>query len=165
VTTYGIARLRRHRRSVSEDAQVLVDYYYLSDVRRILAGRTRGIYPIALDYDPSFVERLRSLPLQSKIVLLFYEASLKETGTLLAIDALLDRVKDRQFQVEIKALESAGPLAKLARARYEAVVVSNRVWDAHAETLERSPSRFVRLASRVNHPSLEEIRGRLGFVI
>ena len=165
VTPYGIARLRRNRKSITEDSQVLVDYYYLSDVRRILAGRTRGIYPIALDYDPSFVERLRSLPLDSSILLLFYESSLKETGTLLAIDALLDRVKDRHFKVEVKALETAGPLEKLARSRHQAVVVSNRVWDHHADTLERSPSKFVRLASRVNLPSLEEIRDRLGFVI
>lgn len=165
VTTYGIARLRRNRRSVTQDMQVLVDYYYLPDVRRILAGRTRGIYPIALDYDPAFIERLRSLPLHSSVLLLFYESSLKETGTLLAIDALIDRVKDRHFKVEIKALEHAGPLEKLARSRYEAVVVSNRVWDAWAETLERAPARFVRLASRVNQPSLEEIRDRLGFVI
>jgi GntR family transcriptional regulator len=165
VTPYGIARLRRSRKNVAEDTQVLVDYYYLSDVRRILAGRTRGIYPIALDYDPSFVERLRSFPLRSSVLLLFYESSLKETGTLLAIDALLDRVKDRLFEVEIKAIEKAGPLERLARGRYQAVVVSNRVWDAHADTLERAPSKFVRLASRVNQPSLDEIRDRLGFVI
>lgn len=165
VTTYGIARLRRNRKSVTENIQVLVDYYYLSDVRRILAGRTHGIYPIALDYDPAFLERLRSLPLHSSILLLFYESSLKETGTLLAIDALLDRLKDRHFDVEVKALEAVGPLEKLARSRYHAVVVSNRVWDQHAATLERSPAKFVRLASRVNQPSLEEIRDRLGFVI
>jgi GntR family transcriptional regulator len=165
VMTYGIARLRRSRKNISDDTQVLVDYYYLSEVRRILAGRTRGIYPIALDYDPSFLERLRSIPLHSSVLLMFYESSLKETGTLLAIDALLDRVKDRLFQVEIKALEKAGPLERLARSRYEAIVVSNRVWDAHAETLERAPSKFVRLASRVNQPSLDEVRHRLGFVI
>ena len=165
VTTFGIERLRRSRKSVTEDTQVLVDYYYLSDVRRILAGRTRGIYPIALDYDPSFIERLRSLPLHSSVLLLFLESSLKETGTLLAIDALIDRVKDRHFDIEVKALEAPGQLERLARSRFEAVVVSNRVWDRHTATLERWPARFVRLASRVNQPSLDEVRHRLGFVI
>lgn len=164
VTPYGITRLRRHRRSIGEDAHVLVEYYYLSDVRRILGDRTRGIHPIAFDYAPSFLDRLRSLPLQASVLLLFYESSLKETGTLLAIDALIDRVKDRHLQIDVKSLESSGPLEKLARSRYQAVVVSNRVWDVHAETLERSPL-FVRLASRVNQSSLEEIRERLGLVI
>lgn len=164
VTPYGIARLRRNRRSIGEDTHVLVEYYYLADVRRILGDRSRGIYPIAFDYAPSFLDRLRSLPLHSSILLLFYESSLKETGTQLAIDALIDRVKDRHFKIDIKSLESAGPLEKLARSRYQAVVVSNRVWDVHADTLERSPT-FVRLASRVNQSSLEEIRERLGLVI
>jgi DNA-binding transcriptional regulator YhcF (GntR family) len=165
VTPFGIARLRRYRKRVTDDTQVLVDYYYLSDVRRILTGRTRGIYPIALDYDPSFVERLRSLPLHSSVLLLFYERSLKETGTRLAIDALIDRLKDRHFKIEIKAIEAVGSLERLARARYEVIVVSNRVWDGHTETLERWPAKFVRLASRVNQPSLDEVRDRLGFVI
>jgi len=165
VRSSGIARLRRTRKSITADTQVLVDYYYLPDVRRILAGRTRGIYPISLDYDPAFVERVSSLPLGSAILLLFYASSLNETGTLLAIDALLDRVKDRKFRPEIKAVEKAGPLDKLARSRHEAIIVSNRVWDVHAAILERHPAKFLRLASRVNHQSLDAIRERLGFVL
>ena len=165
VRSSGIARLRRTRKTITTETQVLVDYYYLPDVRRILAGRTQGIYPISLDYDPAFVERVSSLPLGSAVLLVFYASSLKETGTLLAIDALLDRVKDRKFRIEIAALEKAGPLEKLARGRHEAVIVSNRVWDAHAPVLERHPGKFLRLASRVNHQSLDAIRDRLGFVL
>jgi len=165
VRTSGIARLKRSRRSVAPDTQVLVDYYYLPDVRRILEGRTRGIYPISLDYAPAFIERVSSLPLGSSVLLLFYASSLKETGTLLAIDALLDRVKDRKFEVDIKAFETIGPLEKLARSRYDAIIVSNRVWDAEASVLERHPASFLRLASRVNHQSLDAVRDRLGFVL
>ncbi len=165
VRTVGVARLRRTRKTVTPETQVLVDYYYLPDVRGILAGRTSGIYPIALDYDPAFIERVSSLPLGSSILLLFYESSLKETGTLLAIDALLDRVKDRKFKVDTKALETAGPLEKILRSRYDAVIVSNRVWDAHAALLEEHPGKFLRLASRVNQQSLDAIRDRLGFVL
>ena len=109
VRTIGLARLRRTRKTVTPETQVLVDYYYVSDVRRVLAGRVTGIYPIALDYDPGFIERVTSLPLGSSVLLLFYESSLKETGTLLAIDALLDRVKDRTFKVAVKSLEECGP--------------------------------------------------------
>jgi hypothetical protein len=145
--------------------QVLVDYYYLADVRRILRSRTRGIYPVSWDYDAAFTERLRSLPLGSSILLLFFQSSLKEQGTLLAIDALLDRVKERSFKVEIQPIEQAGPLERLARSRYAAVVVSNRVWDDHAAVLERHPDKFLRLASRLDHQSLEAIRDRLGFVL
>ncbi len=165
VRTVGLSRLKSTRRSITPETQVLVDYYYLPDVRRTLDGRVRGIYPIALDYDPAFIERVSSLPLGASVLLLFYESSLKETGTQLAIDALLDRVKDRKFHIEIKALERCGPLAKLARARYDAVIVSNRVWDAHAELLEQHPDTFLRLASRVNQPSLDAVRDRLGFVL
>ena len=165
VRTSGIARLRRTRKSVTAETQVLVDYYYLADVRRILAGRTQGIYPISLDYDPAFVERVTSLPLGSDVLLLFYASSLKETGTLLAIDALLYRVKDRKFRIDTRALENAGPLEKLRRSKYEAVIVSNRVWDVHGAILERHPAKFLRLASRVNHRALDAIRDRLGFVL
>jgi GntR family transcriptional regulator len=165
VRSSGIARLQRTRKSVTAETQVLVDYYYLTDVRRILAGRMQGIYPISLDYDPAFVERVTSLPLGSDVLLLFYASSLKETGTLLAIDALLDRVKDRKFRIDTKAIERAGRLDKLARSKYEAVIVSNRVWDVHGPVLERHPKKFLRLASRVNHQSLDAIRDRLGFVL
>lgn len=165
VRTTGIAGLRRIRKTVMPETPVLVDYYYLSDVRRILAGRASGIYPIALDYDPAFIERVSSLPLGSSVLLLFYESSLTETGTLLAIDALLDRVKDRKFRVEVKALETVGPLGKVVRGRYDAVLVSNRVWDAHAALLEQHPGKFLRLASRVNQQSLDAVRDRLGFVL
>lgn len=165
VRTTGIAGLRRIRKTVMPETPVLVDYYYLSDVRRILAGRASGIYPIALDYDPAFIERVSSLPLGSSVLLLFYESSLTETGTLLAIDALLDRVKDRKFRVDVKALETVGPLGKVVRGRYDAVLVSNRVWDAHAALLEQHPGKFLRLASRVNQQSLDAVRDRLGFVL
>ena len=165
VRTTGMAGLRRIRRTVTPETQVLVDYYYLSDVRRILAGRVSGIYPIALDYDAAFVERVSSLPLGSSILLLFYASSLTETGTLLAIDALLDRVKDRNFRIDVKPLEEVGPLGKVVRSRYDAVIVSNRVWDAHAILLEQHPGKFLRLASRVNQQSLDAVRDRLGFVL
>lgn len=165
VRTTGIAGLRRTRKAVTEHTQVLVDYYYLPDVRRILSGRTRGIYPISLDYDPAFVERVRGLPMRSSILLLFYDSSLRETGTLLAIDALLDRLKDRDFSVDLKAVEKAGSLDVLARSRYKAIVVSNRVWDVHAAVLEASPAKFLRLASRVNQQSLSTVRDRLGLVL
>ena len=165
VRTAGVARLSRTRKSVTPETQVLVDYYYLPDVRRVLAGRVSGIYPIALDYDPAFVERVSSLPLGSSLLLLFYESSLKETGTLLAIDALLDRVKDRKFKVTVEALERCGPIEKLARSKYDAVLVSNRVWDADGPLLEAHPKKFLRLASRVNQQSLDAVRDRLGFVL
>ena len=165
VRSVGLARLSRTRRTITPETQVLADYYYLPDVRRVLAGRVRGIYPIALDYDPAFIERLSSLPLGSSVLLLFYESSLKETGTQLAIEALLDRVKDRQFRVDVKAIESCGPVARLARSKYDAIVVSNRVWDAESTLLEAHPEKFLRLASRVNHQSLDAVRDRLGFVL
>jgi hypothetical protein len=44
-------------------------------------------------------------------------------------------------------------------------VVSNRVWDEHAAALEAHPATFWRLASRLNHQSLDAIRDRLGFVL
>jgi GntR family transcriptional regulator len=165
VRTMGLPRLRRLRASVTRDTQVLVDYYYLADVRKILAGRAGGIYPVSWDYDVAFIERLRSLPLGSSIVLLFLESSLKEQGTLLAIEALLDRVKEREFAVEIKAVEQVRPLSRLARSRYGAVIVSNRVWDEHSAVLERDPVTFWRLSSRLNQQSLEAVRDRLGFVL
>jgi GntR family transcriptional regulator len=165
VRTMGLPRLRRLRASVTRDTQVLVDYYYLADVRKILAGRAGGIYPVSWDYDVAFIERLRSLPLGSSIVLLFLESSLKEQGTLLAIDALLDRVREREFAVEIKAVEQVRPLSRLARSRYGAVIVSNRVWDEHSAVLERDPVTFWRLSSRLNQQSLEAVRDRLGFVL
>lgn len=165
VRTVGLPRLASVRKTVTPETRVLVDYYYLADVRRILVGRTRSIYPVSLDYEPVFVDRLRSLPLGSAVLLLFYESSLRETGTQLAIEALVDRVKDRGLNVEIKPLKSAGTLEKLVRSRYEAIVVSNRVWDEHAAILERHPNRFLRLASRVNQQSLDALRDRLGFVL
>jgi DNA-binding transcriptional regulator YhcF (GntR family) len=165
VKTMSVPRLRRLRSTVTSDTQVLVDYYYLADVRRILKGRTGGIYPVSWDYDAAFVERVRSLPLRSSILLLFYESSLREQGTLLAIDALLDRVKERDFRVDVKSVETAGPIERLVRSRYAAVVVSNRVWDGHAAVLERYPEKFLRLSSRLNHQSLDAIRDRLGFVL
>ncbi len=115
VRTDGLAAAAAQPQGVTSDTQVLVDYYYLADVRRLLKGRAGGIYPVALDYDPSFLERVRSLPLGSPVLLLFFESSLKETGTLLAIDALLDRLRDREFEVEVKAVEKVGALAQ-ARA-------------------------------------------------
>jgi DNA-binding transcriptional regulator YhcF (GntR family) len=165
VKTVSVARLRRVKASVSPDTQVLVDYYYLADVRRILKGRTGGIYPVSWDYEPGFIERLRSLPLGSSVLLLFFESSLKEQGTLLAIDALLDRVKEREFKIDVRAIEKIRPLTRLVDSRYAAVVVSNRVWDEHAAVLEAHPQTFWRLASRLNHQSLEAVRDRLGFVL
>lgn len=165
VRTMGLARLRRLRGSITRDIQVLADYYYLADVRRILGRRAGGIYPVSWDYDAAFIERIRSLPLGSSILLLFYERSLKEQGTLLVIDALLDRVKEREFKVDVKAVTSAKALAMQAQSRYAAVIVSNRVWDEHSAVLERHPDRFWRLSSRVNQQSLETIRDRLGFVL
>jgi GntR family transcriptional regulator len=165
VRTTGIARLRRSRQSVTERTHVLVDYYYLADVRRILAKRTRSIYPISVDYDPAFLERVRSLPMRSSILLLFSESSLAEAGTLLAIDVLLERLKDRDFSVDVKAVERVGAINKLALGRYQAIVVSNRVWDRHAAVLEAAPKKFLRLASRVNQQSLHAVRDRLGLVL
>jgi GntR family transcriptional regulator len=165
VRTSGMARLRRNRRSVTEATQVLVEYYYLSDVRRILAGRTRNLYPISLDYDPAFLQRVRSLPMGASILLLFLESSLKETGTQLAIELLLERLRERSFRVDIKAVEGIGPLAKLASRPYEAIIVSNRVWDIHADVLESAPKKILRLASRVNQQSLYAVRDRLGLVM
>lgn len=165
VRPMGLQTLRRARHAVTRETQVLVDYYYLADVRKILGGRAGGIYPVSWDYDVGFLERLRSLPLGSSVLLLFYRSSLKEQGTLLAIEALLDRVKEREFAVDVKAVEQVGPLARLPRSRYAAVIVSNRVWDEHAAVLERRPETFWRLASRLNHQSLDAIRDRLGFVL
>jgi DNA-binding transcriptional regulator YhcF (GntR family) len=165
VRTISLPHLRGHRASVTARTQVLVTYYYLADARKILKGRTEHVYPVSWDYDAAFLERLRSLPLGSSILLLFYRSSLKEQGTLLAIEALLERVKEREFRVDVKAIEAVGALAKLARTRYAAVIVSNRVWDDHAAVLERYPKTFWRLASRLNHQSLEAIRDEMGFVL
>jgi GntR family transcriptional regulator len=165
VTTMGLARLGREHSSISSDTQVLVDYYYLADVRRILKRRAGGIYPIAWDYDTAFLEKVRSLPLGTRILLLFFGRSLNEQGTLLAIDALLERLRDREFKVDVKAIEQVGPLTRLARSRYAAAIVSNRVWDQHAAVLERYPDTFWRLSSRLNHQSLDAVRDRLGFVL
>jgi hypothetical protein len=99
------------------------------------------------------------------VLLLFFESSLREQGTLLAIDALLDRVKEREFKIDVRAVEKIRPLTRLVESRYAAVVVSNRVWDEHAAVLEAHPETFWRLASRLNHQSLEAVRDRLGFVL
>lgn len=165
VRTMGLPRLRRVRSSIASDTQVLVDYYYLADVRRALHGRVGGIYPVSWDYDAAFLERVRSLPLGSKVLLLYFETSLKEQGTLLAIEALLERLKDRDFKVDVKSIESATSLTKLTRSRYAAVLVSNRVWDEHAAVLERYPDTFWRLSTRLNLQSLDAVRDRLGFVL
>lgn len=165
VRTMGLSRLRRSRDVVSRETQVLVDYYYLADVRKVLGRRAGGIYPVSWDYDAAFVERLRSLPQGARVLLLFYRSGLKEQGTLLAIDALLDRVKERDFKIAFKALEDVGSLARLTRSGYDAVLVSNRVWDDHAGALEQHPETFWRLSSRLNLPSLEAVRVRLGIVL
>ena len=165
VRTMGLPRLRRLRAAVSRDTQVLVDYYYLADVRRILKRRAGGIHPVSWDYDAAFVERLRSLPQGASVLLLFYRSSLKEQGTQLAIEALLDRVKERNLKIAFKAVEDVGSIARLARSRFEAVLVSNRVWDAHASVLEQHPETFWRLSSRLNLQSLDPVRVRLGFVL
>jgi GntR family transcriptional regulator len=164
VRTMGLPRLRRTRSAVTSETQVLVDYYYLADVRKLLKGRAGGIYPVSWDYDTAFLERVRSLPIGSRVLLLFFESSLKEQGTLLVIDALLDRLRDREFETEVMAVERVPALAKL-KTQYGAVIVSNRVWDEHAEPLERHPDTFIRLASRLNHESLNAIRDRLGIVL
>lgn len=165
VRTTSVPLLRKQRATITPETQVLVSYYYLEDVRRIVGRRTQRILPVSWDYDAAFVERLRSLPLGSKVLLLYYEASLREQGTRLAIDALLDRVKEREFIVEVKAVEQVGRLGALARSRYDAIVVSNRVWDEHAAVLEKSPERFWRLSSRLNPQALEAVRDELGFVV
>ena len=150
VRTMGLPRLRRRARRSRRETQVLVDYYYLADVRKLLKGRAGGVYPVSWDYDAAFLERVRSLPLGSRILLLFFESSLKEQGTLLAIEALLERLRDREFETEVMAVERVPALTKL-KSQYEAVIVSNRVWDEHAAQLERYPDTFVRLSSRLNH--------------
>jgi hypothetical protein len=127
-------------------------------------GRAGGVYPVSWDYDAAFLERVRSLPIGSRVLLLFFESSLKEQGTLLVIDALLDRLRDREFETEVTAVERVAALPKL-KSQYEAVIVSNRVWDEHADQLERHPGTFLRLASRLNHESLNAIRDRLGIVL
>jgi GntR family transcriptional regulator len=165
VKAVGLSTLRRLRGAVSRTTQVLVDYYYLADVRKLLSRRAGGIYPVSWDYDAAFVERLRSLPQGAGVLLLFYRSSLKEQGTLLAIDALLDRVKERDFKVTFKAVEDVRSIRRLAGAGYDAIVVSNRVWDDHARVLERDPEKFWRLSSRLNLKSLDPIRVRLGFVL
>lgn len=165
VRTVSLVQLRRQPASVTSATQVVVNYYYLSDVRRILRRRTHHVFPVSWDYDAAFLERLRSLPLGSRILLLFLRASLKEQGTLLAIDALLERLKDREFQIEVKPVEAVGALPRLARGRHAAIIVSNRVWDAHAGVLERFPKVFIRLASRLNHQSLDAIRNEMGFLV
>ena len=164
VRTMGLPRLRRTRSAVSTDTQVLVDYYYLADVRRLLKRRAGGIYPVSWDYDAAFLERVRSLPIGSRLLLLFFESSLKEQGTLLAIEALLERLRDREFETDVMAVERVPALARL-KSQYQAVIVSNRVWDEHASQLERHPDTFVRLASRLNLESLNAIRDRLGIVL
>jgi DNA-binding transcriptional regulator YhcF (GntR family) len=165
VRAIGLQRLRRSRSGIGRDVHVLVGYYYLADVRKVLGRRSGGIHPLSWDHDVGFIERLRNLPLGSPVMLLFSEKNLKEQGTLLAIDALIDRVKEREFKVDVTALENAGPLSKLPRSRYAAVIVSSRVWDDHADVLERYPETFWRLRSRINHQSLDAIRDRLGFVL
>ena len=165
VRTTSVPLLRKQRTLVTRETRVLVSYYYLEDVRRILGRRTDRVLPVSWDYDPAFVERLRSLPLGSSVLLLYYDASLREPGTRLAIDALLDRVKEREFEIEVKAVERAGRLGALARSRFDAIVVSNRVWDEHAAVLEKWPDRFWRLSSRLNPQALETVRDELGFVV
>ena len=165
VKAVGLSSLRRYRSVVSRDTQVLVDYYYLADVRKLLSRRAGGIHPVSWDYDAAFVERLRSLRQGAGVLLLFNRSSLKEQGTLLAIDALLDRVKERELKVTFKAVEDVPSIPRLARSDYAAIVVSNRVWDDHAGVLERDPERFWRLSSRLNLKSLDPIRMRLGFVL
>jgi GntR family transcriptional regulator len=164
VRTMGLPRLRRTRSAVTSETQVLVDYYYLADVRRLLKGRAGGIYSVSWDYDAAFLERVRSLPIGSRVLLLFFGSSLKEQGTLLVIDALLDRLRDREFETKVLAVDRVGSLSKL-KSEYEAVIVSNRVWDEHAAQLERHPGTFLRLASRLNHESLNAIKDRLGMVL
>ena len=165
VRTTSVPLLRKQRSTITPETQVLVSYYYLEDVQKIVGRRTQRIMPVSWDYDAAFVERLRSLPLGSKVLLLYYEASLREQGTRLAIDALLDRVKEREFVVDVKAVEHVGRLGALARSRYDAIVVSNRVWDEHSAVLEKSPERFWRLSSRLNPQALEAVRNELGFVV
>jgi DNA-binding transcriptional regulator YhcF (GntR family) len=165
VRTVSLPRLRGERGSINARTQVLVNYYYVSDVRKILKGRTEHVYPVSWDYDAAFLERLRSLPLGSNLLLLFFRANLKEPATQLAIEALLDRLKEREFRIEVRPVEGVGALARLARGKHAAIVVSNRVWDEHAAVLERYPQKFVRLASRLNHQSLEAIRNEMGFVV
>jgi GntR family transcriptional regulator len=165
VLTTSVPGLRKLRRGLPPDVRLIVNYYYLEDARRILKGRRNALFPVSWDYAPVFLERLRSLPIGSRVLLLFFEASLKHEGPQLVIQELLQRVQDRAFDVTVKAVERAGRLERLARSSYRAVLVSNLVWDKHDAVLERHPDKFWRLATRLNHQSLETISEKLGIVV
>lgn len=165
VATTSVANLPRVRRSLTSGVRLIVNYYYMEDARRILKGKRNRVFPVSWDYAPAFIERLRSLPMRSRLLLLYYASSLKHEGTQVAIQELLRRLDERAFDISIKAVEKSGRLERLTRGRYSAVLVSNMVWDEHYAVLEKYPDTFWRITARLNHQSLAAISEKLGMVV
>jgi DNA-binding transcriptional regulator YhcF (GntR family) len=165
VRPMSVAELRAKRATLPPGVQVLVNYYYLEDVRKLLRGRARQVFPVSWDYAAQFIERLRNLPSGSGVLLLFYQASLEQQGTRLAIEELISRVQDRRHVFTTRPFERIGRLESLVRSPFRAIVVSNQIWDRYPLQLERHPRKFWRLLARLDDRSLKVIGEKLGFVL
>jgi DNA-binding transcriptional regulator YhcF (GntR family) len=165
VRSMSVAELKATgRKALPAGAYVLVNYYYLEEVRKLLRGRGQQVLPVAWQFAVSFIERLRALPEGSRILLLFYQASLEQEGTRLAIQELISRARDRRFVFTVRPVERV-KLDALARSRYRAILVSNQVWDRYHAQLARHPRRFWRLAVSLDDRSLQLLTRKLGLVL
>jgi GntR family transcriptional regulator len=165
VRTLSLAQLKAQRRSIAPDVNVLVNFYYLEDVRKVLGRRARHVFPVSWDWASPFIDRLRALPAGSRILFLIYGERPGHEATRLVIDELIARLRDRGFRSEVRAIEHIDRPESLLRARYKAILVSNQLWGRHQALFEQHPTKFWRLATRLDEPSLQAVADRIGLVL
>jgi hypothetical protein len=139
---------------------ILVNYVRFETARSSLPPGFTRLFPIRLRLSDRVVRRMRRLPAQSRILLLFSQADVDRMGRLV-IDIHTTTV-GRNWTFECRALESIEDLGVLAdTGRYRLIIVSIHVWEKISERARRRSN--VACSQYVPEvQSLEEIRLKAG---
>jgi len=139
---------------------VLVNYVRFEAVRRGLPSSFTRLFPIRLRLSGRLVRRMRRLPAQSRILLLFSQADVDRMGRLVV--EMHTTTVGRNWSFECRALERIGDVGAVAETGvYRLIIVSVHVWDQISERARRK-SNVVCSQYEPEVQSLEEIRLKAG---
>jgi hypothetical protein len=119
------------------------------------------IFPVRVVLKERFVRRLRRVPADSRVLLVFPDADFGRGSTFMT--SYLERVVGK-LNFEPVPMSHAGDLIAVAKAgAHELVVVSYHLWDELPETARRHP-RIVATETAIDMASLEAVRTRAGVI-
>lgn len=143
--------------------KILTNYMRLEEVSGIVKNTGVDVIPLGLSFMPSMLAEFEKLPSGATVVLILDDRDFPMFKLLL--EGYRKILVDPSVQLSSLPLSKAGNLSRFVKsARYDKVIISNRIWDDAPASVRDSP-RVTRPKMEIDLASLESARIRAGVIV